>query len=44
MHSLLSRSQLNEWRHLEKTVEDIELTEQWKNLDKKIHILESESD
>ena len=44
MHNLLSRSQLDEWRHLEKTVEEIELQEQWKNLDKKIDILELESD
>ena len=44
MHNLLSRSQLDEWRHLENTVEEIELQEQWKNLDKKIGILELESD
>ena len=48
MHNLLSRSQLDEWRHLENPVEEIELQEQWKNLDKKIgkdkyHPLEQDS-
>ncbi len=28
MHNLLSRSQLDEWRHLEKTANDIELQSQ----------------
>lgn len=44
MHNLLSRSQLDEWRHLEKTVEELELEQQWKSLDQKLIDLESESD
>lgn len=44
MHNLLSRSQLNEWRHLEKTVEELELERHWTSLDQKLIDLETESD
>ncbi len=44
MHNLLSRSQLNEWRYREKTVEEMQLKNQWRNLDNKLSDLETESD
>ncbi len=44
MHNLLSRSQLNEWRYREKTVEEMQLKNQWRNLDNKLIDLETESD
>ena len=28
MHNILSRSQLNEWRHLEKTINELEIENQ----------------
>ncbi len=28
MHNLLSRAQLDEWRHLERTIDDLEYEEQ----------------
>lgn len=43
MHNLLSRSQLNEWRHFEDTIEKIELEDQLKSIERKITDIENEN-
>ena len=43
MHNLLSRSQLDEWRHFEDTVEEIELEDQLRSIERKITDIENEN-
>jgi len=43
MHNLLSRSQLNEWRHFEDTIEEIELEDQLRSIERKITDIENEN-
>ena len=44
MHNLLSRSQLDEWRHFEDTVEEIELEDQLRSIERKITDIENENE
>ena len=44
MHNLLSRSQLDEWRHFENTLEELELEDQLQSIEEKINLIESEND
>ena len=44
MHNLLSRSQLDEWRHFEDTVEKIELEDQLRSIERKITDIENENE
>jgi hypothetical protein len=43
MHNLLSRSQLDEWRHFEDTIEEIELEDQLRSIERKITDIENEN-
>ena len=43
MHNLLSRSQLDEWRHFEDTIEEIELEDQLRSIERKISDIENEN-
>ena len=44
MHNLLSRSQLDEWRHFEDTIEEIELEDQLRSIERKITDIENENE
>ena len=44
MLNLLSRSQLDEWRHFEDTVEEIELEDQLRSIERKITDIENENE
>tara|TARA_S200002703_G_scaffold11_1_gene13 strand:+ start:100 stop:321 length:222 start_codon:yes stop_codon:yes gene_type:complete len=43
MHNLLSRSQLDEWRHFENTLDDIEVEDQLLSIDKSITLIDIEN-
>ncbi len=44
MHNLLSRSQLDEWRHFENTIDGIEFENHLRSIDKSINRIDSDNE
>jgi len=44
MHNLLSRSQLDEWRHFENTIDGIEFENHLRSIDKSINRIDNDNE
>ena len=44
MHNLLSRAQLDEWRHFENTIDGIEFENHLRSIDKSINRIDSDNE
>ena len=44
MHNLLSRSQLNEWRHFETTIDGIKFENHLRSIDKSINRIDNDTE
>ena len=43
MHNLLSRSQLDEWRHFENTLDEVDVEDQLLSIDNSITLMDTEN-